>query len=105
MSILHRRDFIRSSIALGAGAAAMGNIPELAEAATRVRVGTPLIITSHTNETGQEAMRQSWTILADGGSALDAVERGANVIEVDPEDTSVGYGGLPNYLGVVQLDA
>jgi len=36
---------------------------------------------------------------------LDAVERGANVIEVDPEDTSVGYGGLPNENGVIHLDA
>jgi N4-(beta-N-acetylglucosaminyl)-L-asparaginase len=36
---------------------------------------------------------------------MDAVERCANVIEVDPEDSSVGYGGLPNAEGVVQLDA
>jgi N4-(beta-N-acetylglucosaminyl)-L-asparaginase len=62
-------------------------------------------MTSHDNDTGAEAMRQAWAILAEGGSALDAVERGANVIEVDPDDTSVGYGGLPNYEGVVQLDA
>lgn len=36
---------------------------------------------------------------------MDAVERCANVIEVDPNDSSVGYGGLPNAQGVVQLDA
>jgi N4-(beta-N-acetylglucosaminyl)-L-asparaginase len=36
---------------------------------------------------------------------LDAVEKATNIIEVDPEDTSVGYGGLPNERGVVQLDA
>lgn len=105
MTRIHRRDFIRSGIALGAGAAAAGSLPELAGARVPTPVGTPLIITSHGNETGQEAMRQAWEILSEGGSALDAVERGANVIEVDPEDTSVGYGGLPNYLGVVQLDA
>jgi N4-(beta-N-acetylglucosaminyl)-L-asparaginase len=64
-----------------------------------------MIITSHTNDTGREAIRQAWEILSGGGSALDAVERGANVIEVDPEDMSVGYGGLPNAEGVVQLDA
>ena len=40
-----------------------------------------------------------------GGEALDAVEKGTNVIEVDPEDTSVGYGGLPNEDGIVQLDS
>jgi N4-(beta-N-acetylglucosaminyl)-L-asparaginase len=36
---------------------------------------------------------------------LDAVVAGVNIVELDPEDTSVGYGGLPNAEGVVQLDA
>lgn len=105
MSRLHRRDFIRNSLALGAGAAALGSLPEFAAARLSGRAGTPLIMTSHSNATGQEAMRQGWEILSSGGTALDAVERGANVIEVDPDDHSVGYGGLPNALGVVQLDA
>ena len=47
----------------------------------------------------------AWRILAARGSSLDAVIAGANVVELDPEDTSVGYGGLPNEEGVVQLDA
>ena len=43
---------------------------------------------------------------ADGGcGVLDAVVAGVNIVELDPEDTSVGYGGLPNADGVVQLDA
>lgn len=50
-------------------------------------------------------MEAGWKILMDVGNAVDAVEKAANVIEVDPEDTSVGYGGLPNERGVVQLDA
>ena len=36
---------------------------------------------------------------------LDAVIAGVNIVELDPDDTSVGYGGLPNEEGVVQLDA
>lgn len=64
-----------------------------------------MIITSHTNEAGQNAMEAGWEILSEGGSAVDAVEKAANIIEVDPEDTSVGYGGLPNEHGVVQLDS
>jgi N4-(beta-N-acetylglucosaminyl)-L-asparaginase len=36
---------------------------------------------------------------------LDALIAGVNIVELDPEDTSVGYGGLPNADGVVQLDA
>ena len=40
-----------------------------------------------------------------GGDTLDAVIAGVNIVELDPNDTSVGYGGLPNEDGVVQLDA
>lgn len=98
---LPRRDFLRSSVALGAGAAALGRVPDLAPE----RRAGPVVLTSHANATGAEAMRQAWGILGPGGSALDAVERGANVIEADPEDHSVGLGGLPNLDGVVQLDA
>ena len=102
---IDRRDFFRHSVGIGAGAMALGRLPEGLARPMSGAAGTPLIITSHSNETGQEAMRQAWEILNGGGTALDAVERGANVIEVDPEDTGVGYGGLPNENGVVQLDA
>ncbi|UCF19677.1 MAG: N(4)-(beta-N-acetylglucosaminyl)-L-asparaginase [Gemmatimonadota bacterium] len=66
---------------------------------------TPMMITSHSNDTGRRALEAAWEDLAAGGSALDAVEKATNIIEVDPEDWSVGYGGLPNERGVVQLDA
>jgi len=105
---LDRRNFIVRGVLAGAGAAVLGPGCASAMATPRLRTGAagiPLIITSHSNDTGQAAMRAAWEILSNGGSALDAVERGANVIEVDPEDTSVGYGGLPNADGVVQLDA
>ncbi len=99
---LNRRDFFRKSAGLSAGALFIGgwsgNVPS-------GRGSNPIIITSHNNQTGQNAVNEAWSILGTGGSALDAVEKGANVIEVDPEDTSVGYGGLPNQDGVVQLDS
>jgi beta-aspartyl-peptidase (threonine type) len=44
-------------------------------------------------------------ILRAGGSAIEAVEIATNAVEENPEDTSVGLGGLPNIMGVVQLDA
>ena len=40
-----------------------------------------------------------------GSDPLDALIAGVNIVERDPEDTSVGYGGLPNADGIVQLDA
>jgi N4-(beta-N-acetylglucosaminyl)-L-asparaginase len=54
---------------------------------------------------GAEACQVGHKLLASGGTALDAVEQGANAVEENPEVASVGYGGLPNADGVVELDA
>jgi isoaspartyl peptidase/L-asparaginase-like protein (Ntn-hydrolase superfamily) len=54
---------------------------------------------------GLPACRAGWRILDAGGSALDAVEAGGNVVEEDISVMSVGRGGLPNSEGVVELDA
>lgn len=54
---------------------------------------------------GVEACTVGHAILSAGGSALDAVEKGANAVEENPAVESVGYGGLPNADGVVELDA
>jgi N4-(beta-N-acetylglucosaminyl)-L-asparaginase len=101
-SKISRRNFFNKSVGLSAGALFFKNLPLFG---SPVKGITPMIVTSHTNQTGQMAMEAGWRILADGGSALDAIEKAANVIEVDPEDTSVGYGGLPNENGIVQLDS
>lgn len=47
----------------------------------------------------------AWKILGSGGRALDAVEAGVKIPEADPNDNSVGYGGLPDRDGKVTLDA
>ncbi|MBG0859483.1 MAG: N(4)-(beta-N-acetylglucosaminyl)-L-asparaginase [Bacteroidales bacterium] len=104
-NFISRRNFLIKTT--GAGASALA-VPLLSGFAfqDKAKPGIkPVIITSHTNETGQKAMETGWEILRTGGSAVDAVEKAANIIELDPEDTSVGYGGLPNERGVVQLDA
>jgi N4-(beta-N-acetylglucosaminyl)-L-asparaginase len=54
---------------------------------------------------GLRATARAMEILKAGGDTLDAVVAGVNINEEDPEDTSVGYGGLPNEEGVVELDA
>ena len=54
---------------------------------------------------GASALPTGVRILARGGSALDAVEACAKIIEADTSDTSVGRGGKPNVLGEVELDA
>lgn len=54
---------------------------------------------------GKPANERAAEVFQAGGSLLDAVEKGINVPENDPNVTSVGYGGLPNEEGVVELDA
>lgn len=54
---------------------------------------------------GLKANEEAWTILGKGGRALDAVEKGVRLVENDPEERSVGYGGRPDRDGRVTLDA
>jgi N4-(beta-N-acetylglucosaminyl)-L-asparaginase len=62
----------------------------------------PIIISS-TN--GQHALAKGMDILKSGGDTLDAAIAVVTVVEDDPNDDSVGYGGLPNEAGIVELDA
>lgn len=54
---------------------------------------------------GRVGIAAGWAILKAGGSALDAVEAATRLVEDNPDDHSVGYGGYPNLLGEVELDA
>jgi N4-(beta-N-acetylglucosaminyl)-L-asparaginase len=50
-------------------------------------------------------VEKAFKMITEGADVLDAVIGGVNIVELDPEDTSVGYGGLPNAEGIVQLDS
>lgn len=63
---------------------------------------TPVVVSSENGRAGAAAAIE---LMRQGGSALDAVEVACRVVEDDPADHSVGYGGLPNLLGDVELDA
>jgi len=100
-----RRDFFRMAGA-GLGAAGLGAFPfaGLARGAPFVHRGrVPLVAVASAN--GLAAVTRAVEILQGGGDTLEAVVRGVNLVEEDPADMSVGYGGLPNADGVVQLDA
>src|SRR5262250_1195644 len=62
----------------------------------------PLVVSS---ANGLEAVRKAHGMLVAGSDPLDAVIAGVNIVEDDPNDVTVGYGGIPNEEGVVQLDA
>jgi len=75
-----------------------------ASAAAQTAPAAPMnIVISSAN--GERACSRAMEMLRAGNDTLDAVIAGVNINEEDPEDTSVGYGGLPNEEGVVELDA
>lgn len=86
--MLTRRNWFLTSAALTAAAQTAG--------------GKDIVIAS---ANGVPACDRALEILRNGGDTLDAVVAGVNINEDDPEDNSVGYGGLPNEEGVVELDA
>ncbi|MCX7638657.1 MAG: N(4)-(beta-N-acetylglucosaminyl)-L-asparaginase [Cyclobacteriaceae bacterium] len=88
-----RRNFLRLS-ALAA--------PTLLVSAGSWEGQRPKVISTWRNTLANAA---AWEILQAGGYALDAVEAGARVPEANPDDMSVGYGGLPDRDGFVTLDA
>jgi beta-aspartyl-peptidase (threonine type) len=61
--------------------------------------------TAIASERGEVGLPAGVEILRAGGSALDAVEAAVREVESNPDDPTVGVGGLPNLLGVVELDA
>ncbi|HEV3470780.1 MAG TPA: N(4)-(beta-N-acetylglucosaminyl)-L-asparaginase [Pyrinomonadaceae bacterium] len=102
---IRRRDFLRGGAAAGLLAAAGRGAP-----AVRVQGVRPVVIASangHEFKNGgdETCVERAFRLLRAGGDVLDAVVAGVQINELDPLDDSVGYGGLPNAEGVVQLDA
>ena len=100
MEPVDRRTFLGAV----AGATALGSL-EITSAPLRVSAATRNAVFLSTWPHGKPANEQAAQVYAGGGSLLDAVEKGINVTENDPAITSVGYGGLPNADGEVELDA
>jgi len=95
-----RREFLAGTALLGAGAVlSHAGLPGRASA---VPAAKPVAIAS---ANGPAAVARAMELIAAGADALDAVVAGVNIVEDDPKDNSVGYGGLPNEDGVVELDA
>ena len=106
---MKRRDFMRNSAAAGLVLATKNEIDGFPTILKQSPV-KPLVISSangnrfkHTGKV--TAVQKAFTMITDGIDVLDAVIAGVNIVELDPLDDSVGYGGLPNADGVVQLDS
>jgi N4-(beta-N-acetylglucosaminyl)-L-asparaginase len=104
-----RRDFLSA----GAAAAAGLVLPRRSDASPVVHVvdhagptpaaaGRPVVVAS---DNALRGVKVAYDRLVAGADPLDAAIAAVNIQELDPDDQSVGLGGLPNADGVVQLDA
>jgi N4-(beta-N-acetylglucosaminyl)-L-asparaginase len=95
-----RRDFFRTSAVAGVAAGLINEAP--LKGFAQSRGSRPLVVSS---ANGLRATAKAMEMIRSGADTLDAVVAGVNIVEDDPKDMSVGYGGLPNEDGVVELDA
>jgi N4-(beta-N-acetylglucosaminyl)-L-asparaginase len=107
---MSRRDFVKAgtaaSVVVAVPAAAFGQAPIVL-----VRRATPPVVISsgngneYRNGGPRTCVEEAWQRIVKGEDVLDALIAGVNIVELDPEEMYVGYGGLPNADGVVQLDS
>ena len=116
---MQRRDFVRTA----AAGVAVAATPAGLDAATtheahthpsgpavHTRRARPLCVSDvssirYRNGGPESAIERAFRGITQGEDVLDAIVAGVNIPELDPEEQGIGYGGLPNADGVVQLDA
>jgi N4-(beta-N-acetylglucosaminyl)-L-asparaginase len=103
-----RRQFVQAStagLAVAASRPVFGRAPAMQTGSIK-----PVVVSSsngnrYKNGGPVTGVQRAFDMIVKGTDVLDAVIAGVNLCELDPEDSSVGYGGLPNAEGVVQLDS
>jgi N4-(beta-N-acetylglucosaminyl)-L-asparaginase len=105
-----RREFVKTGAA--AGMLAAGASPALAQGPTVLTPKSvkPVVVASangnqYKNGGPRTCVAEAFQRMVAGEDVLDSLIAGVNIVELDPQDDSVGFGGLPNAEGVVQLDA
>jgi len=102
MTDISRRDFLQAAAAAAAIAGALNQSLAEEPTPTALKVSGPVVVSS---ANGLRATEKAAEMIAAGADTLDAVIAGVNIVEEDPADNSVGYGGLPNEEGIVELDS
>lgn len=113
---INRRDFVRATASVGLAVAAPISIDSVAaarHAAPQVMIRSavrPLVVSDASgiqfrNGGPECAVERAFRLITEGKDVLDALIAGVNIPELDPAETGIGYGALPNAEGVVQLDA
>ncbi|MFQ5790863.1 MAG: isoaspartyl peptidase/L-asparaginase, partial [Acidobacteriota bacterium] len=107
---ISRRDFMLTSAAAGVAAATPRTMFGTAPTVITPQEAKPLVISSgnghrYKNGGDKTCVEKAFSMITSGEDVLDALMAGVNIVELDPEDSGVGYGGQPNADGVVQLDS
>jgi N4-(beta-N-acetylglucosaminyl)-L-asparaginase len=100
---MKRRDFIKSATFAGAATMLGEGLSGIGQVAAQSKTAIKPVVISSQN--GLKATARAMEMIKEGNDALDAVIACVNIVEDDPNDMSVGYGGLPNEEGVVELDS
>lgn len=103
-SNMNRRRFLTTTGAATAGLTLAGALPG-GVAAPHITRGQSRTVKAVSSANGLDAARIAVQRMMDGTDPLDSAIAGVNTVENDPDDITVGYGGLPNEEGVVELDA
>src|SRR5947207_13562532 len=111
MKKLNRRDFVRTTTAVPVAAAsvpktAFGQEPTM----QTPKSARPCVVASSNGNRSKDAdgvtcVAKAFKMLTGGADVLDALVAGVSIVELDPNQTGVGWSGLPDAEGVVQLDA
>jgi len=107
---MKRRDFMIGTGAAGVVLASKSRTKAVLPTMLVPSAVKPLVISSangnHFKNGGDvTCVQKAFTMITQGEDVLDSVIAGVNIVELDPLDDSVGYGGLPNAEGIVQLDS
>ena len=106
---MDRRKFVIAGAAAGLAAATSRTVAEAPNVILKKRA-RPMVISDHsgiayTNGGPQSAVEKAFEMIVGDSDVLDALIAGVNIPELDPTESGIGYGGLPNERGVVQLDS
>ena len=108
--MISRRDFVKSASLAAAAPLSLGQTPAPQGAPAVRRTVRPVVISDYSgwefkNGGAENAVQRAFRLITEGQDVLDALIAGVNIPELDPLETGIGYGALPNANGVIELDS
>ena len=108
--MISRRDFVKSASLAAAAPLSLAQAPAPQGAPAVRRTVRPVVISDYSgwefkNGGTENAVQRAFRLITEGQDVLDALIAGVNIPELDPLETGIGYGALPNANGVIELDS